>query len=142
MSQIRKLAVTPAQRWALAQMFLADELNRGLRGMNDQSRFKRAYQAFGLAAALRSAVLHGRVSMALANDQKTKHLVEITDENRDFFIKVVMELVPMTTVARVLLEEVIDALAADVASPAPEGVPDLASVSEDWAPSADDVIGK
>jgi len=132
--QTKKVPVTPAQRWALFNLSHAKA--NEVKGQEGRV-LRRFMRAFGLTAIREALIKHGRVNDDLFNDE-TPALFDITDENRDYALKLDRE-VDRHASSEMVLGDLFDELekTKDRYHP-PEDVAAFDAKAEDWTPAPEE----
>lgn len=135
MSQAWKVALTPRQRWEIAQLTFAREAV--FKGREEQRRLYRFRQAFGILAPSQMLVDKQRVNDKLVEDNATKAVFQITAENLELLTKLLDTIPNILGVTTLILEPVLQTLEAakdgkEIGSV--EGIPAYDPASEDWTP--------
>jgi hypothetical protein len=132
--QVWKVAVTPAQRFALVR--LSHSEGQKLKGQRSRF-FRRFNRAFGLVPILDQADAHAesKVNTKLVLD-RTPSLFTVTAENVDYAVDLMMEVDRDPAVDRTLgsLFDVLDDLKAKRPYEEPMDVPAYDAATEDWTP--------
>jgi hypothetical protein len=132
--QVWKVAVTPAQRFALVRL----SHTQGQKVKGQRSRFFRRFnRAYGLVNILDcgDANGEGKVNIKLALD-RTPALFTLTAENVDFAVDLLMEVDRDPAVDRTLgpLFDTLEDIKAKRPYEEPTDVPAYDATAEDWAP--------
>lgn len=133
-----KFAVSPRQRWELANIFLREDMKEHTKTLADKKLFNRTRLAMGLTPvcdALMDLQPNGKVMInrTLGSDRKTKHFVDLNSEQVDLLVgKILATGIPAHQT--MVLDELIEALdTAKVTGTAPEVSADLPGIpAEEW----------